>query len=303
MHFGESVESVADPDLEDGELQKMLISPLYRKLRGNPIHCFHLGRETWSGVLCSETLIRRTWKDLFLKATRITCSIRGDQTWRSKSFMSSPSMSASVNYNDKQKSKDWRCRKHNTDMLNLDENKYVYKKNYLWRKKFSKTLRSEICTNWENEESSRTTKRWILSAEIKIKSRDNAAAHFPIAANDGSLSSQGFGAGTSVSKIQRQSCTPRWHCKRCFRFVCSVHWARIISITDDSRISHGHNITASRMFRTSSRCSIRLYSGQKWKMHQRYQKFQSQNVQIFGVWKTQSFLSKGICAVIHWQAY
>ena len=31
----------------------------------------------------------------------------------------------------KQKSKDWRCRSHNTDVLNLDENKFVYKKNYL----------------------------------------------------------------------------------------------------------------------------------------------------------------------------
>ena len=64
------------------------------------------------GVLCSETLIRRIREDLFLKATRITWSIRQDRTWRSKSFMSSPSTSASVNYNDKRKSKDWRYRTH-----------------------------------------------------------------------------------------------------------------------------------------------------------------------------------------------
>ena len=36
--------------------------------------------------------------------------------------MSSPSISASVNYNDKRKSKDWRYRTDNTDLLNLDEN-------------------------------------------------------------------------------------------------------------------------------------------------------------------------------------
>ena len=151
MHFDDSVESIAECDLEDGELQKMLTSP--RKLRRNPmqwscrrevsaqypqadrkqslrchssegqegfgkpqcIHCFHLNRETWSGVLCSETLIRRIWEDLFLKVTRITCSIRRDQTFRSKSFMSSPSISASVNWNDKRKSKDWHHRTHNTD--------------------------------------------------------------------------------------------------------------------------------------------------------------------------------------------
>ena len=48
----------------------------------------------------------------------------------------------------------------------------------------------------------------------------------------------------------------------------------------------------------------------------RYPKFQSQNVQILGyvyrstngpnhgpIWKTQSFLSKGICTVILWQDY
>ena len=45
--------------------------------------------------------------------------------------MPSPSKSASVNYNDKRKSKDWRYRTHNTEMLNLDENKFDYKKNCL----------------------------------------------------------------------------------------------------------------------------------------------------------------------------
>ena len=52
----------------------------------------------------------------------------------------------------------------------------------------------------------------------------------------------------------------------------------------------------------------------KWKMHQRYRKFQSQNVLIFGcvyhskngqnhgpIWKIQSFLLNGICTVILWQ--
>ena len=60
--------------------------------------------------------------------------------------------------------------------------------------------------------------------------------------------------------------------------------------------------------------AVPLIPRSKWKMHQRYQKFQSQNVQILGyvnrntngqihgpVWKTQSFLSKGICTVILWQ--
>ena len=37
MHFDYSVESIADSDLEDGELQKMLTSPLYtQKSFGKP---------------------------------------------------------------------------------------------------------------------------------------------------------------------------------------------------------------------------------------------------------------------------
>ena len=37
MHFDDSVESIADSDLEDGELQKMLTSPLYaQKASGRP---------------------------------------------------------------------------------------------------------------------------------------------------------------------------------------------------------------------------------------------------------------------------
>ena len=38
MHFDDSAESIADSDLEDGELQKMLTSPLHaQKASGNPM--------------------------------------------------------------------------------------------------------------------------------------------------------------------------------------------------------------------------------------------------------------------------
>ena len=45
--------------------------------------------------------------------------------------------------------KDWNYRTLNTDMLSLDENKFVRKKNNLWRKRFSEILKSEACTKWE----------------------------------------------------------------------------------------------------------------------------------------------------------
>ena len=50
MHFDDSVESIADSDLEDGELQKMLTSPLYaqegQKALGKPNALIHLSIET-----------------------------------------------------------------------------------------------------------------------------------------------------------------------------------------------------------------------------------------------------------------
>ena len=65
-----------------------------------------------------------------------------------------------------------------------------------------------------------------------------------------------------LPNVQRQGRTPRWRCKRWFWFACSVHWTRIISISNDCRKSHGNYIKASRTFRTSSWCSIRFCSGQ-----------------------------------------
>ena len=59
------------------------------------------------------------------------------------------SISESVNYNDKRKSKDWRYRTHNVDLLSPDENKFDYKKNCPGKNKFSELRKSEICTKWE----------------------------------------------------------------------------------------------------------------------------------------------------------
>ena len=61
--------------------------------------------------------------------------------------MSNLSQSALVNYNDKRKSKDWHYRTHNTDCLNLAENKFDFKKELSMKeKKFSEILKSELCT-------------------------------------------------------------------------------------------------------------------------------------------------------------
>ena len=71
-----------------------------------------------------------------------------------------------------------------------------------------------------------------------------------------------FGVRASISKVQRQSRTSRWHCEGWFRIIRSIYWTRIISIANDGRQSHGHCFKTPRMCRTSSRCSFRLYPEQ-----------------------------------------
>ena len=63
---------------------------------------------------------------------------------------------------------------------------------------------------------------------------------------------------TKQKKIQRSSCTPRWHCKRWFWILCSIYRTRIISISNDGSKSHGYHIQIARVRRTSSWCNICL---------------------------------------------
>ena len=65
--------------------------------------------------------------------------------------------------------------------------------------------------------------------------------------------------GGKAPKIQRSSCTPWWYCKRRFWVFCSIHWTRIISISNDSSKSHGYHLQIVGLRWTSSRRSISLY--------------------------------------------
>ena len=82
-------------------------------------------------------------------------------------------------------------------------------------------------------------------------------------------------------KYKPSSRTPRWHCERWFRIVCSIYWARIISITNDSRKSNGYKIKTTRMRRTSNRRSICLSPGKNGGLS-KVAPISSQNVQTYG---------------------
>ena len=148
MHFDYSVESIADSDLEDGELEKIWANPIqwlcrrevsaqFAQAIRHEILRFHSsgGRvvlEKANALFSSEqgNLIRSSvFRDAnpsnlrgsLLEGNKDHLLSQARSDWRSKSFMSSPSISASVNFNDKRKS----------NLLNPDENKFDYQKNCL----------------------------------------------------------------------------------------------------------------------------------------------------------------------------
>ena len=116
MHFDDSVECIADSDLEDGELQKMLTSPLYaQKPSGKPDAMVVQEREREVSAQYTQADRQESMRSHSSKGqkalgkhnalfsseqgnlirsslSRITCSIRQDQAWRSKNFMLSPSI-------------------------------------------------------------------------------------------------------------------------------------------------------------------------------------------------------------------
>ena len=76
---------------------------------------------------------------------------------------------------------------------------------------------------------------------------------------DGHLSFEECRTGGNAPNKLRSSCAPRRHCKRQFSFLCSIHWARIISISNDGGKSHGYHIQTAGLRWTSSGRSISLY--------------------------------------------
>ena len=100
-----------------------------------------------------------------------------------------------------------------------------------------------------------------------------------------------------------------------FGVLCCIQWTRIISIKNDSSKSHGYHLqTATRVRGTSSWRSICLYTGKNGGCSINIENSQigmsrqldsSASTQMGlnhgPVWKTQSFLLKGICTVILWQ--
>ena len=193
MHFDDSVESTADSDLEDAELQKMRTSPLYaqkasekpdamvmqereresergqctmhssrskkivwglfhlkvRKLRGNPMHCFHLNKENQIRSSAFGNANPSNLRGSLLESNKdhLLDQARSDLA---KQELHVESLNKCIGELQRQTEQQrLALQDAQYDLLNLDENKIDYKKNCLWKKKFSKILKSEIRTKWE----------------------------------------------------------------------------------------------------------------------------------------------------------
>ena len=68
-------------------------------------------------------------------------------------------------------------------------------------------------------------------------------------------------ARTQIAEVYRQSRTQKRHCKRQFRRLRSLHWTRLICITDDCCEDHGRYCKFARLWKTNSWCSICLHPG------------------------------------------
>ena len=126
--------------------------------REKPAALFSLRNEE-SGDQFKGSLTHQVWKDLFLREIKITCSVRQDLIWLDKDIKMDLSIIASVSHSNMLMLKDWKCRTHNTDFLNLDEN-FVLKKIIYEGKGSPRHSDPKHARNGINEERSRTASWW-----------------------------------------------------------------------------------------------------------------------------------------------
>ena len=91
----------------------------------------------------------------------------------------------------------------------------------------------------------------------------------------------------------------KWHCERRLWIVCTIHWTRIFSITNDSSQDHGYHLQTAWMRRRSSRRSISLHSS---KNGGRSEMAQSSMVRMSRFVNTSSTTQVAKVTVKHWRS-
>ena len=284
MHFDDSAESVADSGPEDGELQKMLTAPLYaQKASGKPdalvvqerevsaqstqagkeslrfhssegqkalalvkpTHCFHLSKETWSGVLCSETnpsnlrgSLLEGNKDHLLNQARSDLA---------KQELHVESVNKCIGELQRQ-TEEPRLALQDVQNEFVESRLEQTRLQEEWLRK-ENTLRDTQSRSMhelgKDEKSASTTSWWVLDAKIKRKSRDDSAAHFLIAAN----------ARTDEFYEQFSRIPGYWNkitVEDCLTFPVRMWWFRVLVLysaaTKDCLLTHGIRLDYRKTF-------------------------------------------------------
>ena len=81
----------------------------------------------------------------------------------------------------------------------------------------------------------------------------------PLCCIDGHMSPQKRGVRTQITEVQRQSRAPWWHCERRLWSLRSFFWTGLVCVSNDCRKSNGCYCKTTRLWRTSSWCSVCLH--------------------------------------------
>ena len=113
----------------------------------------------------SETLTQRMLRNLSLMESETTCLLERDLNWWSRNTKWNLLAIVLISFSNRLMLNDWNWRTPITDMLNLDENKFDYKKNVSWKKKLLEKLEFEMCTRWEKWRELKNYELTIASGE------------------------------------------------------------------------------------------------------------------------------------------
>ena len=132
---------------------------------------------------------------------------------------------------------------------------------------------------------------------------------------DGSLSPQEFGVGTNISKIQRPSCTPRWHDTAYDSGLYAV-FSEQGSSASQMKAAKVTLLKDYRDAQNEQQMQYPLIPRSNWRMHRRYRKFPKSECPDIWIrlpkhkwpksWSSVEepvFLLSEICMVILWQDY
>ena len=186
-------------------------------------------------------------ENLYNRWIKIICSVRQDLTWWRRNIKLDLSMIVSVSFSNYLVLQDWNYRTHNTDKNWISTRTKSSTRRIIISegRRFSEILRSEACTRWENEESSRTASWRLLNTKIERKSWDDTKSHFSVAGNARSDEFHEW-----FRKLSRSGIESQW--EDCLAFPVNLRWSQVLvpcwAATNACNLTHGKRLDYRKTF-------------------------------------------------------